>query len=1145
MNIPSLLPWLRLSLMACLLLMMTSLRADDTEIYVSTQSDENPNVIFIMDTSGSMGYSTYDDDGNYEGSRLEVVQEVAVDVINNTSNINIAIMRFDRKNSHGGWLSTPMLSIEQEGVRSLVHDVLYSYTAAGATPISETLLEAGAYLRGDDIVFDTALNTENTDLCMTWEEQLVEVDATATATASRAVYGTALTASSSSTSDWWFVVARDNPWLLKAKLIDGDEWTEWSDLQEWVKGDLEDLGITSATYGTGSPEWWMDTPGWFYDEFRNPDTGAFTLWDSLPNWVKENLIGYGITESIYRANTESSSDDDDDDTSGGDDDTDEPEYTTELVCIEYLNLDEAHDGSGHWVSPVTDECQSNHIVLFSDGAPTQDDEVNTTIKTMLGTLPSGDFPNDTYFSASCSGHGGCAEELAYTLHNDDNADHLDGTQTITVHTIGGFIGGRDQDRMNDIAHYGGGIAQQGASSEELREALTKVFDSISSTSGAFSSPALAVNAYNSLEHLDQLYYSVFQPAVSTQWSGNIKRYVLGSDGSVRDQKDQEAIDPSTGFFTDNAVSIWTQSEDSPDGNQVEVGGIARQLTDPNSRMVATYFGGSKNLSSNSNLIATSNANLNSDLFGSELDDDDLDAMIYWVQGYDLDSSNNKTARRAMEDPLHSRPVLINYGTLTTSSGDSVPDSTIYVGTNSGYLHAFNTNEDDPEEAFAFIPKELLPNTYAYKEGQTSRVYGLDGHLTVYHEDVDSDSIVDTGETAYLYVGMRRGGRNYYALDISDRDNPKYLWQINGGEEGFEELGQTWSKMVLATMLWDGVQTDVLFFGGGYDEAEDDNTARTEHSVGNAIFMVDAKTGELLWKASDDTGNLTLSDMTSGIVGNIIPVDDDLDGDVDILYAADLGGRIWRIDFDEDRSYSPNSYAQGGAIADLGADDTAVNNVRFYTSLDIIYSDQGYFLNADNGTDVLGRYQLSIGSGYRAHPLNSITEDAFYLINDFEVDGAPSRYVTLSRSDLADYSSYTSSTPSQVKNGFYMSLSDSGEKVLSDTITIDYVTYLVTYRPSSGESRSGCEPDIGYSRLYTLAPYYYDSAGGSDAEPVAPDVNASDLKQTGIAPSPVVVFPPSSSSESATNVDISILVGGESVDPVLDTEQVSRTYWREY
>ena len=1133
--------------------------ADDTEIYVSRKPQAAPNVIFVMDTSGSMGSKAYDDNGNYEGTRLEVVQEVAVDVINNTTGINIAIMRFDRKASHGGWLSSPMLPIDQEGVRSMVHDVLYSYTAAGATPITETLAEAAAYLRGDPIVFSTALNTENTDLCMTWEEQLVPVDKSKKSSSiasglSRSIGSGTDTATIKvtpiDTSVWWFDLARDDPWLLRNKLLNPKTmtWNKWNKLEKWVRNRLKQTHkIKKKDYGKGSPEWWMVTDGWFYDEFRNPDTGVFTLWDDLPGWVQRDMTkNYGISEATYRANTEKATDPDPDP-----DPDPEPEYELKLVCVEYLNLDDAHDGKGNWISPITDECQSNHIVLFSDGSPTSDDEANNLAKNLLSQLPSKDFPSYKYFSTNCKYSGGCAEELAYAYHNLDNADHLDGTQAITIHTIGGFIGGRTQDRMNDIAHFGGGIAQEGSNSTELRTALKKVFDSISSSSGSFTAPALTVNAYNSLEHSDQLYYSVFQPEVDASWGGNLKRYRLGTDGKVWDTEGLPAIDPSSGFFAQNATSFWTLAEDAPDGEKVLPGGAARRLTNPASRNVVTYMGNSKNLLDSSNKLSAKNSKINNkDLFDSTATDDAFAKMLLWAQGYDSASSDATDSRRSMEDPLHSRPVLVNYGTRVVD-GEKVADSTIFVGTNSGFLHAFHTNESNPKEEFAFIPRDLLPNITAYYEGKADKVYGLDGHLTVYHKDDNFNQIVDSGEEAYLYVGMRRGGRSYYALDISKRGSPKFLWQIKGGEGSFAELGQTWSKMVLTTVVWKGKPKKVLVFGGGYDTDEDTNISRQDHSMGNAIFMVDPETGKLLWKASDDSGNLRLSKMTSGIVGDIVPVDDDGDGDSDIFYVADLGGRIWRIDMIEESSGSAGSFAQGGLIADLGSDDTTVNHVRFYNTLDIIYSDVGKFKNASTGNlESLGRYQMAIGSGYRAHPLNNDTVDHIYIVNDFNIDGAPRSYPNLKKSDLADYASYSSSKPNQVKNGFYYQLPLEGEKVLSKSLTIDFVTYMVSYRPSNGESRSGCDPDIGYARAYTLEPQYYesyrDSNGQIKTKLIAPAPVATDLKAPGIPPAPIYVRPPSpkTKEEAENHVEEGVMIRTE----VLQTEEtplIERTYWREY
>src|SRR5690554_8059202 len=96
----------------------------------------------------------------------------------------------------------------------------------------------------------------------------------------------------------------------------------------------------------------------------------------------------------------------------------------------------------------------------------------------------------------------------------------------------------------------------------------------------------------------------------------------------------------------------------------------------------------------------------------------------------------------MEDLLHSAPVLLNYGELSIN-GKKVPDSTLYVGTNSGYLHAFDTHETSPKERFAFIPKELLPVATQYYVGTGSKAYGLDGHISVWHQDTNKDMIVNS------------------------------------------------------------------------------------------------------------------------------------------------------------------------------------------------------------------------------------------------------------------------------------------------------------------------------------------------------------------------------------------------------------------
>ena len=1119
-----------LSLIAVGILSVPPVKADDTEIYVTTNSNTTPNVVFIMDTSGSMASVVRDSNNVSQGSRLEVVRQAAIEVINSTTNINIALMRFN--NNQGGRLSTPMMSIDADNTRSVVSEVLKSYTADGYTPITESLYEGTAFLRGDNIKYGST-TTDNSNICVTSTETVVPVVIPGTGTQ----------------YPWWWEVVQDDWWIMPYTFKSSSmTWNSYNSLSNSIKKSLsKDYGITASNYGTGAVPWWFILDSSLHDDIRDANTGEYTPWTSLSNNTKKKLQNtYQINQTTYNSNIAN-------DTTGpipGTEDT--IEYQTQTTCTEYLNLGSTHNGSGKYISPMIDECQTNHIVMFTDGDPTYDTDINTTVRNLVKTLPASTYPTSSNFSTSCTGDGGCAEELAWFDYHADNSSTLPNKQPIYVHTIGGFISGSAQTRLDAMATYGGGISGNGSDAATLKEALTKVFANISATSGTFAAPAVAVNAFNSMEHLDQLYFSVFRPAGGVRWQGNIKRYRI-ENGDILDVRDAPAVDDTTGFFGDNAVSFWTLSEDAPDGSTVASGGIARRLTAPASRTISTWLGGSTSLNATANKISSSNTNLTQTLFGTSLASADFTKLLQWSAGYDVLSGSSTSARREMEDPLHSRPVLLTYGYTVDTNGERIPDSVLFVGTNSGYLHAFNTNIDSPYEHFSFVPKELLPNLAAYYAGGSSKVYGMDGQISAWHQDTNGNSIVDNSEKAYLYAGMRRGGRNYYALDVSDRSNPKYLWQINGGSGQFAELGQSWSQMKLITIKWGGAAKDVLVFGGGYDPAEDNNDVRADATMGNAIFMVDAETGALLWKASPSAdASLRLSGMTSAIPSNIAPVDMDSDGYVDLLFASDMGGRLWRIDFSGADSGAPaSSYATGGVIADLGSDSSTSENVRFFTSPDVSWTNSGLFYNASSGTLYAAeRFQIAIGSGYRAHPLDNAATDRLYLINDFNTLEHPASYTTLTRSSLANYSSFASASASQVRNGLYYTLPDTGEKALSDSITVSGYSYFTTYRPSDSTQQTGCEPDIGDARVYALKAGYYQADEDNNPVKIEPTLVAVDLEQPGIPPSPVLIIEqavsddsPESSGNACPNGQV-ITIGAETICTEDGSATLYRNYWRE-
>ncbi len=133
----------------------------------------------------------------------------------------------------------------------------------------------------------------------------------------------------------------------------------------------------------------------------------------------------------------------------------------------------------------------------------------------------------------------------------------------------------------------------------------------------------------------------------------------------------------------------------------------------------------------------------------------------------------------------------------------------------------------------------------------ARTYGLDGDIRLLRFDANQDGVLDAagGDRAILYFGMRRGGRFYYALDVTNRAAPQLLWTLGPGN--LPGIGETWSPPTIARVnVGGGAQNGeklVLIMGGGYDGAQE-NYAFVNDNSGNRVFMVDAISGSLLWYA---------------------------------------------------------------------------------------------------------------------------------------------------------------------------------------------------------------------------------------------------------------------------------------------------------
>ncbi|MFT6878595.1 MAG: type IV pilus assembly protein PilY1 [Granulosicoccus sp.] len=789
-------------------------------------------------------------------------------------------------------------------------------------------------------------------------------------------------------------------------------------------------------------------------------------------------------------------------------------------------------GSANYTSPIVGECQSNHIVILSDGQATRGKDTSA-IKQLVGV-------------SSCENNDSdeaCGVELARYLKSEDQMLNLDGEQNITTYTIGFNI---RSNFLSDLATEGGGTYFEAETAGELTAVFENILGKVSEIDTTFVAPARSVSQSNRLTVGNDLYFSLFKPQPFAAWVGNMKRYQLGlSGGSIKilDKNQNEAVDLNTGFFKDSAQSFWSNSID---GKEVGLGGVAgklalRPLEGSSRRKVFTYLGDINNgpvtLKKRNRDYRHEVHILNEGITSSYFPLANRDAVLRWARGYDEKNenevSNTSGIRPHIGDPLHSTPAIVNY-----SNGPVV-----YFATNEGFLHAIKSSSG--KEIFSFIPKELLSNleTFYINEESTKRTYGLDGNITVWHDDHGpiKNGIVDGNEKVYLYVGMRRGGRNYYAFDVTKPNKPKYIWQIEGGSGDFDRLGQTWSKPVKTKIMFKGDLRDVLIFGGGYNPDQDKElgTARRTDSYGNTVYIVDAVSGDKIWQAEPVN---KWDDMAYSIPSDIRVLDTDGNGLADRMYVGDMGGQVWRFDIKQyhSRSDSVTDLVDGGVMADLGG-GTSTDSIRFYNEPDVALINQ-------EGERFLS---VSIGSGWRAHPLNEQINDRFYMIRDstpFRVTGDYGRrdgafYRAIKDDDLVDVTNSGGNPLGNVPYGWYIQMELSGEKVLSKSITINNQLIFTSYAP--GPAPSPCEPATGTSYAYVVKvtngdPVLVAGRAASDHDEVTEfdkDNRRKALNIKGIAPAAIAII-----AQSGDDVNSTVLIGTEELQGIEFSELTRRTYW---
>jgi type IV pilus assembly protein PilY1 len=687
-------------------------------------------------------------------------------------------------------------------------------------------------------------------------------------------------------------------------------------------------------------------------------------------------------------------------------------------------------------SPIQLECQPNFIILITDGLQN-------------GTM-------DVRSEAT----------LRFT---QDHASGFTGLQNVILHAVGfGITAADERDAANAVlqtaAANGGGTFYYSNDSKELEAALQDAIRKILAATFTFATPVLPST---STTGSSRAYLAAFQSDPSSPfWKGFLKAYQRDSSGNI--PVDANGVPLASALVWEAGQKLSVKAASTRTIYTV-IGGTRQDFTKANSNLTETLL----------NVAAS-----------------ERDKVIDFTRGtdaYDADNDGNTTEERAWKlgDIFHSTPVLItpprmpfvdpSYTTFKQANANRT--MALITGANDGMLHAFR--ESDGEEMWAFIPPDLLDGLQTLTVRSADHPYFVDGSPQA------ADIKVGSTWKTILIFGLRRGGTFYYALDITDINNPIYLWSFTDSK-----MGETWSEPAIGKVKIGSTDTFVAFVGGGYDTG-------TNNATGKAFFVIDLATGAKLWEYYNSGTGDDRQYMNFSLTSNPTAVDLNNDGRADRVYIGDVGGQLWKFDV----SATATSSWTGKRL--FVADPGQVNP----PAAGAYYPAQAIYGAPALAFDDQMSIWVYFGTGDRNHPNNTST-NRFYGIKESTTmaNGSP-----LTESNLVDVTS--SSTPAP--DGWFFRLG-SNEKVLAASNIFNKVVFFSSFTPTTVVA---CGSN-GAAKLYAIQMETGFGAMNFATGEVLGTSNASMARSTasgsGIASMPVIVISYPAGGDATATVSTSVV-----------------------